>query len=622
MVSLVNLWHHLAGAAWIPWAVLAMDRATSRRTPRAVALCSLVLGAQVLAGSADMCAITGLLLLLRLAGRPTPERRREWVAFAACWALALLLTAAAWLPALEVARGAERWRLPASTRTAWSVHPVGTAEIVLPVRLDDLRLDATERKALFDGRAPFLRSLHLGLATLGLVVAGAGGRGRRWLLAALAVSCLVALGRHAPAYDLLVAVVPPLRILRYPVKALALAALAWAMLAGRGLDSWPTSRRASIGLAALPAAVVGLVTLALATLPSGHPEVLGGRWVVSSLLTLPPVLFALAGWAVPAVAAACALAQLGVMHVDLNLSAPSALVDVRPATLQAIPAGARVYAWDYQSRVEGRPSLHAVPTSAFTRVPPGEAAPVLGALAMQTLLHAPTGARWARRGSYDLDMFGLQSPELREAGARLRLLEGTPGLLYLLRLGAVDYVTTLHGEGLEDLPLVAVVPGPLPWPVQVRRVPGSLPRAYAVSGVVVEDPRAPWKALFNESLDASRSVVLDRGEPRTADPGFAGEVRIVSERSDRLVLEARLTSPGHVVLVDAHAPGWRARVDGTPAEVLRANRVFRAVAVPAGLHRLELVYRPSGVLWGAGLSAVGLVALLAAALRRPRLPAS
>jgi uncharacterized membrane protein YfhO len=72
---------------------------------------------------------------------------------------------------------------------------------------------------------------------------------------------------------------------------------------------------------------------------------------------------------------------------------------------------------------------------------------------------------------------------------------------------------------------------------------------------------------------------------------------------DRVVLDAELSGTGHVVLLDGFADGWQARVDGSPAPVIRANVAFRAVPVPGGTHRVVLAYRPREVFLGAGLSA-------------------
>jgi uncharacterized membrane protein YfhO len=59
--------------------------------------------------------------------------------------------------------------------------------------------------------------------------------------------------------------------------------------------------------------------------------------------------------------------------------------------------------------------------------------------------------------------------------------------------------------------------------------------------------------------------------------------------------------------------GWRARVDGLEVPVLRVNKAFRGVPLPAGTHEIEMVYRPPAVGWGllvSGMS-IGMTVLLA-----------
>jgi hypothetical protein len=59
-LSMVDLWHHLASAAWIPWVLLAADAAFEKRGPRNVLLWGAATAGQILGGSADMSAMTGL----------------------------------------------------------------------------------------------------------------------------------------------------------------------------------------------------------------------------------------------------------------------------------------------------------------------------------------------------------------------------------------------------------------------------------------------------------------------------------------------------------------------------------------------------------------------------------
>jgi uncharacterized membrane protein YfhO len=109
--------------------------------------------------------------------------------------------------------------------------------------------------------------------------------------------------------------------------------------------------------------------------------------------------------------------------------------------------------------------------------------------------------------------------------------------------------------------------------------------------------------------------VEDEGADEVA-PGFAGSVRVLASRADALTAETDANQPGWLTVTGAFAPGWRARIDGTPAPVVRANGVFRAVRVPAGRHLVDVRYRPPAVVAGAGLSLAS--AAVAAALARGR----
>ena len=57
-------------------------------------------------------------------------------------------------------------------------------------------------------------------------------------------------------------------------------------------------------------------------------------------------------------------------------------------------------------------------------------------------------------------------------------------------------------------------------------------------------------------------------------------------------MEADSPGGGWVVLNDLWHPWWFAEVDGKAAELLRANVLFRAVAVPAGRHVVRFTFRP------------------------------
>jgi hypothetical protein len=112
------------------------------------------------------------------------------------------------------------------------------------------------------------------------------------------------------------------------------------------------------------------------------------------------------------------------------------------------------------------------------------------------------------------------------------------------------------------------------------------------------------------------TVVLDRAPDRVIlDVGRAGtdgeQVRVARYTPERVEVLVTATTPGILVLRDAAYPGWRALLDGEPTMLLRADGLFRAVAVPAGTHSVVFEFRPASLRAGAAI-AVGTALLLAA----------
>jgi hypothetical protein len=651
-LSLQDLWHHFAGAAWMPWVLLAA--AGALESPRAwrALVWGAAMGAQILAGSADMCAMTGLVALGLLAARllradtAPPDRRAALVSAAVAGCSALALSAALWMTALDVASRSDRAALPEAVRTFWSVHPLALFQTLFAGAWTNLPIGASLRAALFEGREPFLASLYLGLpaaALVGAALAGGRRRGRAVFAAAGLVAILVALGKHAPFYDALVVLLPPLRILRYPSKAMVPAALAWAMLAGQGFDAW--ARRDQVRPRAWRWAVLAPLALLLA---AATTDVLllwqfparVAAWVLApgaadparQLAPAKAALAVSAGLAALALALAAvrarsphraaagaallavlAVADLLAAHRGLQPVAPRELYTHRPPVVDALRAlpMERVYAYDY-TRGEALARLHRPPDQLpLARVPEGWSLEASLALAMQLHLAPATAGRWALRTAYDIDYRGLYPHDLAQLTLLLRAVEDTPAHARLLRWGGVSHVVALHGfDGLRP---VAAWQGLFREPTQVFAVPEPLPRTYAVGAARVADGVEAMRAVMDGALDPSREVLLAEGAPVAASPGFAGTSRVMTDAPDRVRLETTLSAPGFVVLLDGYAPGWRARLDGVPVRVARANLVFRAVAVPAGRHVIEYVYRPPWMLAGLGVSAAAALAGLLAA---------
>jgi hypothetical protein len=634
--SAVNLRQHFAGAAWIPWVLLALEGSIRRPGWRPFVALGLTLGLQILAGSADLCAMTWALGVAWAALRLLERRRRRpglvAARLGAAAALAVSLTAVVWWPAAGVLARSPRQALPEDIRTAWSVPPRGLWRLVVPLDPGRVPYSADTWAALYDRPVPpFLASLYLGLPVLavaGIALASRRRRRRALFFAAVAAGALAfAMGPHGPVYPAASWLLPVLRIFRYPSKATLLVAFAVALLVGLGAAALARQRLRPRILGWLAGA---LVAAAAAALFGERLWGQGGSLVSPALVALAGGVLALGAHGllrprvvVLALAGVC-VADLVHVHAHLNATAPAALLFDPPPTVALVDRGEgrRLYVYDYHSvagTAESRLGRHDPYRHVAT--PPGWDPRRFTAAALKPYLPPPTGGLFGLAGSYDMDIRGLYSRHLNDLTFFLRHVEGTPVHGSLLRMGAVGTVFSLHDSGLEELPLEAEVPSLFPEAIRVRRVPSALPRSWVVGGVRVADERAAFENLADPSFDPAREVLLPEGRPRSAPEPFVGTSRILRLAPDRVTLETDTSAPGFVVLADAFDPGWRATVDGQPVPVHRANVAFRAVEVAEGRHVVEMVYRPRRVFQGLTVSAAALLLVLgvvAAGARRER----
>lgn len=130
----------------------------------------------------------------------------------------------------------------------------------------------------------------------------------------------------------------------------------------------------------------------------------------------------------------------------------------------------------------------------------------------------------------------------------------------------------------------------------------AFPRAWIAQTLTVEpDDNAVRQRIASGKENLLTNVFIDRAN---ACPTSGGMVTITDYRANSLEIKTS-GAGGLLILSDQYYPGWQARIDGQPTEIVRADTVFRAVCVPPGDHVVHYEYRPLSLLVGVLLSAVG-----------------
>ncbi|MGH7739017.1 MAG: hypothetical protein ACREL1_02615, partial [bacterium] len=134
--------------------------------------------------------------------------------------------------------------------------------------------------------------------------------------------------------------------------------------------------------------------------------------------------------------------------------------------------------------------------------------------------------------------------------------------------------------------------------------------------------------LLSPGFDFKHRLILEqKPNPAPSKPTALESVSVQNRSVDRLDLEANLSAPGILLITDNYGLGWKAKdLNGTSAssfKVMPADGFLRAIALPAGQHRLALVYAPDSFRVGLWISLVALmfsIVILTCVFRRPLFP--
>ena len=141
---------------------------------------------------------------------------------------------------------------------------------------------------------------------------------------------------------------------------------------------------------------------------------------------------------------------------------------------------------------------------------------------------------------------------------------------------------------------------------------GALGNAWFVDEVV--PAASPDEEIaFLGSVDLRHQAVIGRDMPavKAAPADSTDTIVLTSYAPNELRYHYQAAGDRLAVFSEIYYPdGWKAQVDGAPAEVLRADWTLRAMALPAGGHDIVMRFEPDSYRIGAGISRASSITLI------------
>jgi len=535
-----------------------------------------LLGASFLSGHHNVPVFASLLLvalwIYHFASAKPAERRRALVPAAAFFVCCGLIASAQFLPAYELGKVSMRWAgatrpLEWNEKVEYSVHDQYSLD---PTAILSIAINGFQR-----GSAVFI-----GLVVLTLGLLGATARWQERMARVLAVvalgALLFALGAHSLFHGILYALIPNLDKARAPSMAEAIFHLGIIGLAAYGLDAYRSSH------ATEPANRIAVRLLAALTL-----------FLYASLLVLLSVRPEHSG--------------------EYSTLAQTALVSILLAAI--------LHAWS-RSHLSVRTAsvllillllfeLNNVTNSGYQSLETASGLQKLGqdqdiATFLKQIRDPVRVEVDEKEINYNFgDWFGIPQLTGNQPAMVKYFLDAMNDQRFRVLL-AVNYYIGREPKQPGQKSLFEGQRG-----LKVFENAGAIPRARLVhSTAVVPDETGVMAKVHDANTDLLRTVVLQGSAP-TLDTCDGGTVEVARYRPTSIVLHADSPCRAMVVLADVWYPGWKATVDGKPAQIWKAYNVVRGVVVDAGQHEVVMVYRPLSVFLGGALGGLGILLCVA-----------
>jgi hypothetical protein len=497
--------------------------------------------------------------------------------------------------------------------TSWSMHEEEAMNLIIP-EFSGTQSDKAE--TIYWGKNSFKDNCEaVGVVTFLVALLGVLFARRRaaWFFGGLALLALVyGLGATTPVFKLFFLLIPKVETLRAPsmimfwfsFSAALLAAMALQRtITGREEESTAPSKAFTYVLWGYPA-FLGLLALLFSMSGKGMLELWASLFYSEAATTIVQGSYTkldVAFMNLPAIQSgawiACLVSAVAAVCIWLYRERKAGLV-----ILLAIPALVTLDGVRFNSRFvslvepqEFRARFESDPMATFLKRQPGEFRTqnlLASGLKDNTLPHfgldimvgyAGNHLRW-----YDALLGGVNLTNVYAVNPRVFNLIGVKYLVYgpqTIFRGGPDWF------GEQPLSVAASF-----GQTHVLRNDNAFPRLFLSNAYRV---RPDQKEIVNEVVNGTsdlRAAVLLEEQPTLDIPRSelgSDSAWFIDYDIESISIGLQVTDNRLLVMTDNWYDAWQVTVDGSPARLLRAYGSFRAVEVPAGAQRVDMVFRSS-----------------------------
>jgi hypothetical protein len=632
-LSLPNIWPY---AALHPPLILLFWHLYCLESSKRWFLLAVLFGViQIFAGHPETTGFTFLTLLVWTFVFPYEGKVISRFGMLCILFLAILGTAAIQLvPMMELVSGSGRSHaIRADVFFAWSVSPRRYPEFFFPKFLGSVySLSKSDQWGMSfeELGTPYILSLYFGTSTLLLAIMGGLNkissnefprRIRIILLSLIAFSFVAIGGRHVPGFAKLIHQFPFVTVFRYPVKFVFIAVLPIALLAGFQLKAFMQTSETRIlrilmSISSFIATSLALLLAFFMIFPSISSHFLANYFSSDGNAALTGLKYSVlhaAGFSIlfTLCITLASLRKRYRLDVVLSLLIGFDLLVAGSAVNHYAPRQFFTYTPDLATYIKKQISngkLYRASDRFYPNYKESSDIVFADRTRLETLSNY-VASMYRIPVVFHEDYDWLENHRMSLLGQMLQRLPWDQQHPILSSAG-VHFVLTSDPIKIRDLNLIRIITNP-----NIRyflyKNESCAENAFFVSNSIIEpDSNKLLNILKNPNFDPCTTVLLEHSTIGSGMHGIAhSSVKLNKSSSNSQSYIVVTDKPGFLVLTEPFTREWKWIIDGWTVNSVRANFAFQAVAVPAGKHQIDRIYRPASVIIGCAISLINLLCL-------------
>lgn len=115
---------------------------------------------------------------------------------------------------------------------------------------------------------------------------------------------------------------------------------------------------------------------------------------------------------------------------------------------------------------------------------------------------------------------------------------------------------------------------------------------------------------FNSEERKEKLFLEKPVEYKETEEKLSYTIKNINWKNNSITADIETNKNAFLLLNSQFYPGWEAYINNSPVTILRANYLFQAIQVPAGIHKISFRYIPYSLLFGIAFSVVGIMILI------------